>query len=367
MKNLIFIITLLTTGISYSQSKTSHIQADYFYGNLLKHNKDMAHMIKGHPNGFIVSWQNKVDGGELWNENYSYPEYGYAMSFTDYKSDILGKNIGAFGFRNFYFGDNRKNDVFLLKVGLGLAYSTTSFNRDENSRNVAIGSRFSIAIPFILNHKINNLYKGLGIQYGFSFFHYSNGNIKAPNNGINIFAANFGFNYQLDRPYNPSVEEKIIYKDRQIDKSVGLDIVLSGGINETENIGAGTFPFGVVTVYADKALNQRSKIQFGADFFASGFIKESIKFSNAQDNGVYHDPNDFYRLSILLGHELYIDKLSLVTQLGYYIYYPYDYEGRLYSRIGLKRYFGKRYFGILAVKAHSIKAEAIEFGIGITL
>ena len=59
--------------------------------------------------------------------------------------------------------------------------------------------------------------------------------------------------------------------------------------------------------------------------------------------------------------------MSFEAQLGYYVYYPYDYEGRVYNRIGFKRYFGDTFFGALTLKAHGAKAEAVEFGIGIRL
>jgi len=59
--------------------------------------------------------------------------------------------------------------------------------------------------------------------------------------------------------------------------------------------------------------------------------------------------------------------MSLITQFGYYVYYPYEFEIRIYERIGLKRYFGKRFFGSATLKDHGAAAEALEFGVGIRL
>ena len=55
----------------------------------------------------------------------------------------------------------------------------------------------------------------------------------------------------------------------------------------------------------------------------------------------------------------------MVAQTGYYLYYPYDFEGRIYNRLGLKYYFSKQWFGAFTVKSHLATAEALEFGIGI--
>ena len=42
---------------------------------------------------------------------------------------------------------------------------------------------------------------------------------------------------------------------------------------------------------------------------------------------------------------------------------PFDFEGQTYIRIGLKRYFGNKFFGAITLKSHGAKAEAVEFGI----
>ena len=76
---------------------------------------------------------------------------------------------------------------------------------------------------------------------------------------------------------------------------------------------------------------------------------------------------DFKRVGVFVGHELFVNKMSLETQLGYYVYYPFDFEGRTYVRIGLKRYFNDKWFASLTLKSHAAKAEAVEVGIGIRL
>ena len=62
-----------------------------------------------------------------------------------------------------------------------------------------------------------------------------------------------------------------------------------------------------------------------------------------------------------------MNKISVITQLGYYIYYPFDFEGQVYNRVGLKRYFGDKWFAAVTLKSHGAKAEAVELGVGIRL
>ena len=139
-------------------------------------------------------------------------------------------------------------------------------------------------------------------------------------------------------------------------------------MNESDVVGSGQFPFYIFSGYADKRINHKSAFQLGADVFFSNFLKELIYYNSVAfpENNVKGN-EDYRRIGIFAGHELFINKLSLLTQLGYYLYYPYDFEGRMYNRIGVKRYFGDRIFGVLTLKSHGAKAEAVEFGIGIRL
>jgi len=102
--------------------------------------------------------------------------------------------------------------------------------------------------------------------------------------------------------------------------------------------------------------------------FFSNFLKELIRFqaTSFPEMDVNLD-DDYKRVGVFLGHELFINRMSVITQLGYYVYYPFDFEGKVYNRVGLKRYFGEKVFGAITLKSHGAVAEAVEFGIGIRL
>ncbi|MGE5943630.1 MAG: acyloxyacyl hydrolase, partial [Flavobacteriales bacterium] len=102
--------------------------------------------------------------------------------------------------------------------------------------------------------------------------------------------------------------------------------------------------------------------------FFSNFLKEYIYYRSVSypEESTTGD-EDYKRVGFFVGHELFVNKTSLVTQLGYYTYYPYDFEGRTYFRVGLKRYINDKWFGALTLKSHGAKAEAVEFGVGVRL
>lgn len=102
--------------------------------------------------------------------------------------------------------------------------------------------------------------------------------------------------------------------------------------------------------------------------FFSNFLKELIRYQSISFPELDVDPNtDYKRVGMFVGFELYISKLSAIAQLGYYVYYPFDFEGKVYNRIGLKYYFGKKLFGAVTLKSHGAAAEAVEIGLGIRL
>jgi len=216
----------------------------------------------------------------------------------------------------------------------------------------------------MLNYHKEKIFKRLGLNTGISVVHYSNANVRAPNTSTNTFAFNLGLVYSLSEDQPEYIKREKV----KITEPYAYNLVFRTGINESDNIGAGQFPFYIFSGYVDKRLSRRSAIQVGADAFFSNFLKELIRYQSISfpENNIAAD-TDFKRVGLFLGHELFINKLSIETQIGYYVYYPYDFEGRVYNRFALKRYFGDTVFGAISLKSHGAAAEAVEFGIGIRL
>ncbi len=370
MKKLVYLIFLYscfciaqeTTAKKQQSTKAATIDVNYFSGNIARHNDDILHLITGRPEGFIVSYNQKTFGYDDWSQFYNYPDYGVSLSYQNLKNEFLGENVALYAHYNFYF--LKRNIVF--RIGQGIAYTTNPYDKVTNFRNIAFGSRLMSSTYLMLNYKKENLFKRFGVQAGLSFIHYSNANVKAPNTSINTLAFNVGVNYNLDDT------SLIAYQENEQTESfaapIKFNFVLRAGINESDAIGSGQYGFTVLSAYADKRLGRKSALQLGTEVFFSNFLKEWIRYrSIAFPDGEVQGDEDYKRVGVFVGHELFINKLSVITQLGYYVYYPVDFEGQTYIRIGMKRYFGKKWFAALSLKSHAAKAEAVEFGIGIRL
>lgn len=362
MRYLFLLISFLFASLAYSQDQSSsYLDFNYFKGNIALHNNDILPLITGHPEGFIVSWNKRTFGEKDWEQRYNYPDYGLTFSFQDFKNSTLGSNYGLYAHYNFYF--LKRNLMF--RIGQGLAFASNPYDKIDNPKNVAFGSDILSTTMVMLNYKKDRLVGNFGLMSGLTLLHYSNANVRAPNTSVNSITFNIGVNYSFS---DSDPEYKNTLKKEKFTEPIKLNLAFRTGINESDVVGSGQFPFYIFSAYADKRLSHVSALQFGADVFFSNFLKEliyyeSVAFPELSVNG----DEDYKRVGLFVGHELFINRMSVITQLGYYVYYPYDFEGRTYIRAGLKYYISKKWFAGLTLKSHGAKAEAVEFGIGIRL
>ena len=360
---LFFSFLLCISLYSQEEKKYFSIETDYFYGNIHEHSPDISHLITGHPNGFLLAFNRKTFGLKEWERQYNSPDWGFSFIYQDMKETSLGENYGLYGHYNFYFLKRR----LMLSAGTGLSYNTNPYDSETNFEGIAYGSEILSTTFLRINYVQNNIWKGLGFHAGFMLVHYSNGNVKAPNTSTNTIAFNAGLTYELDYENVPEYNRErdgLDYSER-----IKYNLVFRYGWNESDIIGLGQHPFYVVSAFADKRLNYKSTIQLGADLFVTEFLKDFIKFRSIAypEDGLTGD-EDYKRIGIFAGHELRFNKGAFVSQIGYYVYWPYEFEKRVYLRIGVKRYFYKdKFFAAITLKSHWAQAEGIEFGIGVRL
>lgn len=359
---------LLFPILLFSQEKeknATYIDAHFFHGNIIKHADYVGHLITGHPDGVLLSYNWKTNGKKEWEQRYNYPDYGISYQYLDLKNQYLGVNHAVGVHYNFYFLKRHLQ----FRISQGIAITSNPYDKETNNKNNAFGTKILENTYFLLQYQKQNLLGKIGVQAGFILTHFSNGRFKAPNSGINTFALNVGLNYNFDEeqafivdslPPSKSFREKIKY-----------NIAFRTGKSEGPIPHLGQRQFYHIGLYADKRLNRKSALQLGTDIFFSRYLRDYIKFSSVafpEDHKSYTDADvDYKRIGLFVGHELFINKLSIETQFGYYVYKPFDYEIDIYQRIGLKYYFYKNIFTGVGLKTHGGRAEAIEATVGVRL
>jgi len=353
--------------LSFSQEKAStYFDAQLFRGTIYKHKEDISHLITGHPDGFLLSYNWKTFGKKEWQQVYNYPDYGVSYHYLDFKNQFLGVNH-AFGVHyNFYFFKRH----LMLRVSQGIGITSNPYDKQNNNKNNAFGTRLMDNNYFLLQYKKENIIDKIGIQAGFMLTHFSNGRFKSPNSGINTFTFNVGLNYNFNDKAQEfivdSLPSKTNFKER-----IKYNIAFRTGISEGPVPHLGQRQFYHIGLYADKRIGRKSAIQLGTDVFFSRYLLDYIKFVSVafpENSSSYTAADtDYRRVGLFVGHELFISNLSIETQLGYYVYKPFKYESDLYQRIGAKYYIYKNIFTGVGLKTHGGRAEAIEATIGVRL
>lgn len=363
MRLFSLLIVLFASLVSAQEKPESAYSADaqYFYGNIIPHRKAIQHLITAHPEGMLLSFNWKTFGEKEWERRYSYPDYGVSLHYQDMKNATLGEMYGFYGHYNFYFFKRHLQ----FRVGQGVAYNTNPYDRETNFRNYAYGVHVMPSTYFMLNFNKANIWQGLGVQAGVLFVHHSNASMKAPNTSTNTLAVNIGLNYSFGekREYYEEAYDTIGY-----DQKIKFNFAFKGGINESDIIGSGQKPYYALSAYADKRWTKSSAFQLGVEVFWPEYLKEYIHYKSIAYPEEHVDGDtDYRKIGLFVGHELFINRMSVEGQVGYYVYAPFNSTGKMYQRIGAKYYFTDTLFSTLGLKTHAAKAEVMEIGIGLRL
>jgi len=364
MKTFVCGIFLLLSGLMFAQDTAEYgaIDVSFIRSNILLHSPDLAQLITGHPEGVMISFSKKTNGNQEWESIYNYPDYGGYFLYQDFKNQKLGQGYAVGAHYTFYFLKRHLS----VKVAQGLAMTTNPYNKITNSKNTAFGSKFMANTDFVINYKKENLIDNFGIQAGFTFTHFSVGRVKSPNSGLNTIGLNIGVNYNFREVQYRKIDTTLARQ--KFFEPIRFNFVFRSGVNESPVIGSGQKPFYHIGAYADKRLGRKSALQFGSELFLTTANKEYIKFKSiAYPEEPMDADTDYKRVGVFIGHELFINRLSIEAQVGYYVYDPSKLDVDFYDRVGIKYYITKKIFGALAVKTHGFLAEALEFGVGVRL
>lgn len=363
----VIFLVLINCFFSFGQENknATYIDVQYFTGNIIKHSEDIGHLITGHPEGLMLSYNWKTSGKKEWEQIYNYPDFGVSYHTVNFKNQYLGINHAIGVHYNFYFLN--RNLMFRVSQGIGL--TTNPYDKETNNKNNAFGTKLMDNTYFMLQYKKEYLFNKIGFQAGILLTHFSNGRIKSPNSGINTVALNVGLNYNFDEKQEFIVDTTSVKQN--FTERIKYNFAFRTGVSEGPVPGLGQKQFYHIGLYADKRVGRKSAVQLGTDVFFSRYLKDYIEFSSiafpeGHKNYTQKD-TDYKRIGLFLGHELFINKLSIETQLGYYVYKPFKYETDIYQRLGIKYYLYKNIFAGVSLKSHGGRAEAIEVGLGIRM
>lgn len=324
-------------------------------------------------NAFEFRFGIKGYGQESWHKVFRYPTYGvgiYQAYFVP-QNNLLG-NPGAFYmfFNQSLLGNERINVGYDLACGL--SYNFLNYHPENNPEQLAIGTAQNVVFQLEAQTGFRIL-KRLDGAVGIGFTHFSNGRIRTPQRGINLYHVSASLRYHpgVLYPKNglkegwPKVRPEPIqhllpkFKPRwefSVCPSVGVATP-----EEQVNWEDRSIHYFIATLDLSTAYHYAyfGKIGFGIDFF----YDESLNEKRGTPRSTLPFEEELYWGSHIL-HEFMIHRIRVVTHLGITLSQR-EYKGKWFARIGLRYNFAKNfYFRSVLKTPEGFKADFIEWGLG---
>jgi hypothetical protein len=334
-----------------------HIDSRFHYGFIIPHHKSIAYLLEKHVKGFELNLSRKTYGNHIWEQLYRYPRTGIGYFFCDYGNPkMLGKVHAAFGYMNIPIIKNQNNHrVLNYQISFGMSYLTKRFDVYENHLNTAIGSHLNIYFRLGFDTKIPVSEK-IEILGEIGFAHCSNGKIKSPNYGLNVLSGSVGISYFLNNK-NKEIKKSVLPESY---KRNYYSLIYSAGIKVYDNLNNRKYFISSLSFDYERHLNLKRRVGFGTDLFYDKSISEALASDWEPDD----DMANLIRFGLHISHTLIYNKILMSVNIGRYLYSKYTDLSLFYSRLALRYKLNSHILLNISLKAHSAKADFIEWGIG---
>ncbi|MEA3447126.1 MAG: acyloxyacyl hydrolase [Bacteroidota bacterium] len=355
------------------------ISGEYLGGTVTPHREGMEHLKQDPVNGAELEIAVQLNGNDDWHVAYHYPVTGLGLHYDNLGYDeVLGYAAGFYGFIDIPLRRWEQSEL-IYKLSSGLTHNSKRFLVDANPTNIAISTRVNYLFNsgFHFRYWMSDYY---ALDAGVELTHYSNGAIRKPNKGLNQLNVNAGLSYYLTGNYDSYRDVK-----RPIVWDPSHEIYLLGVLGKTNiykgftdpdhpEINSGTdqtFFTGGVSI----GWNYRYAPKRKAGLSLDGFYNESFNWSYWDQPPLDDKELTFWELTragIGINHEFFMKRLSIFTGFGIYVVRSPEVLGSkadewMYERLGFRYYILQNVFLNVSVKAYGFKAEAVEFGMGLSL
>lgn len=321
---------------------------NFGYGGIIAHNQAVKHLAQSHPFqiGAEYSWINTKQG---WSAAYGFPKIGISLQYFDYQNQaLLGRSLASF-----IFMEPKLAGRFTFRIGTGLVFNSNPFNLETNTKNLMLGSDFAMVMHGQISYD-QPIFSKIGVRLAIGITHFSNGAYTQPNSGINNFFGSIGFHQSLKETCLTGLSQS---PEKDFEKGFSALVSTSMALVEKLPVGGPKFPVIHASGRGQFRVGRKSTILTGLDFTYNAsrqkLIEEKPWFGKREG-----------RVGLILGHELHISRISVVSELGYYIWKQQEIDPQFFQRYGLRYYVSDQLHLAMLLKVHISKAECLEWGIG---
>ncbi len=364
--------------------------------------------------GRTGAWYGPVYGGDLsvtfrpeWQSlrDWNGAGVGVGLSYRNMGHPLMGHAIAPYTYLDIPI---IRLPRFSLGIhsGIGAAFMTKTYKNTVSESaeyqslegaNQSIGSVFNFYFP-------EALYIGFPIAGGWSVFarggwyHISNGSIRQPNSGYNIFSASAGVRYAAGE--EPTVS-RVAEKSGKPARAWEVEMSFTGGGRQVYYKDRQTFFVGEIQAAAYWRAHAIFRLGGGVDVFYDGaYVRREVSSSWKKTNyaGADADGKDCWRVGVSIQPEFVVGRLTAGLHVGAYLYdpvrelepydeavaspsgriakplfYRYDLwkagsagyaDGWLYTQVVVRYHLPWHVFVQGTMKSHVTKVEFVSVGIG---
>lgn len=363
MRSSILLFLLLYSQSALFAQGNPAIELNLLAGKVLKHSSKFSAPVPELSTGIELAWCKQTIGSKVWEQRRRYPVWGVGLSVLHYGIDsIYGNAIGLYPLLQVPI-IRGKSLEWTFRAGLGIGYVSRHYERAPawDTLNNAIGSAINNFSSFAtdLRYRISPHWSA---QIGLSFCHLSNGAMKQPNLGINFYGAHIGLRYWINAKtlpqqhrVRPTLSNRILLQARA-----------SFAINESGTTDGPLYKTYLGSLYASKRYAGKNKILLGIDY---SYHQNIYAFQRNNEINIGSERAHAWKSAIFVGHEWLFGRMSLITQVGFYLKQAMLKTDPYYEKIGYNYYLIKREQGhikelalSILLKTHKSDAELVEYG-----
>lgn len=399
------------------------VSGSYMVGSMMRGSLSDSWLGKRPLMGGEVSIEFMPTGKWACLQDWNNASVGVALDYINLSNrDVAGDAFAPYFFMKIPLV-RRPHFILGVRPGIGVSFVTKTYyntvpaeQKGESGSirysgvNGAIGSHTNAYFAEALYMEFP-IRRGWSVYASYGWYHISNGSIRQPNSGYNMFNGMIGVVYQ---PY----EDKYIMPKATVPRHVydgkrwEVELSVSGGVRQAYYVDNRYFGAGSISLSAYWRAYSLFRLGGGIDVFYDGYYRSICdEFAGADKSTpiTYYEktylpkgaPANCWRIGISLQPEFVVGNLSIGFHCGVYLYdnikniepyseakmrteagrplrrgifYAYDIgnagvtqDGWLYTRIMLKYHCTKHFFVQAGMKAHLTKVEFIDAGVGFSL
>ena len=304
----------------------------------------------------------QADGERIMDQYLGFQQYGVGVFHANLNNEILGNPWGAYMFIAVPFYTSGNFSIY-GEGSIGLGFGFNEYDSITNPKNDVVGSDINAFFTMATKaaYHINDRFM---VDAGIGFLHFSNGTLKTPNKGLNMYSGQLGLTYFFNSKKQDVfvTAEKIKKEEPKMVKQNEMTFVYSaGGKSSLKEYGKPPKYFmSSVVVDFYRRYDYIGKYGGGIDYVYDGTY--AINYAEPQSADKYSF------ISIHASHEVYFSKFAFVTHLGVYLWKGTPGKGAMFARVGLRYYIADQFIANITLKTENgFKADFIEFGLGYRL